>query len=621
MRQREVSIMDRKDFLKARIMEGMGKKSGTKPMSDKEKSLAALAHPKDKITHKDVLVGRGVLKKEEVESVEEMNKSGYSPGWMLKADPKLGKKVKDKIALAKLRQKAYGDPSAGKSVTTKEEVEQVNELKKSTMASYVKKAAASYGRDKQLIGRESPDGTVKNSRPEMKKAVKNRLAGINRAAERLAKEEVEQVNELKKGTLMSYVGKAREKNIKDSAKNRLAGTETSLSTIDKQQAKVSKRSKGIQRAYTRLNKEEVELEENYRVMEEGKEIIGTPHEPKGRDNVRAKKMPLPGKVEKIEGNKVYFRHKNGKLYTYYRRMEEEVEQVDEGNKENKAKKNTYVANIIKKKLSSQVLPSLKFGRRELKKEEVEQIDEAGALMRKLVPGLGRIQAASKAEKQRDLAKSFAREVPPKERGDTNPSDGYHHPNTSANRHWKRHWQFQKIATKQKPFQPLQQKEEVEQVDEASWTSATSMHGATRKQNRTNPPTHNIRKGDVVKTSDGKKGTVSFVDGDDIHVTGTNIYYPKKTEKHSASTLKKEEVDLDEAFINGREYASHGLMHPDHAKWQSHRVGVHTDFYAHGTGDKINGQVMKNDGKEVHIKATKSSGGKLHKFKVQSELPK
>ena len=99
------------------------------------------------------------------------------------------------------------------------------------------------------------------------------------------------------------------------------------------------------------------------------------------------------------------------------------------------------------------------------KEEVEQIDEAGALMRKLVPGLGRIQAASKAKKQRDLAKSFAREVPPKERGDTNPSDGYHHPNTSANRHWKRHWQFQKIATKQKPFQPLQQKEEVEQVDE------------------------------------------------------------------------------------------------------------------------------------------------------------
>ena len=76
-----------------------------------------------------------------------------------------------------------------------EEVEQVDELKKSTLASYVSKAAGAYGRDKQLIGRESPDGFVKSARPEMKRAVKNRLTGINRAAEKLAKEEVEQVDE------------------------------------------------------------------------------------------------------------------------------------------------------------------------------------------------------------------------------------------------------------------------------------------------------------------------------------------------------------------------------------------------------------------------------------------
>ncbi len=44
---------------------------GSHPKTEKEKSLAALAHPKDKITHKDVLVGRGVIKKEEVELHEE----------------------------------------------------------------------------------------------------------------------------------------------------------------------------------------------------------------------------------------------------------------------------------------------------------------------------------------------------------------------------------------------------------------------------------------------------------------------------------------------------------------------------------------------------------------------
>ena len=44
------------------ILEG---KSHTVPKTAKEKDLAALAEPKGKITHKDVLVGRGVLTKEE----------------------------------------------------------------------------------------------------------------------------------------------------------------------------------------------------------------------------------------------------------------------------------------------------------------------------------------------------------------------------------------------------------------------------------------------------------------------------------------------------------------------------------------------------------------------------
>jgi hypothetical protein len=43
--------------------------------------------------------------------------------------------------------------------------------------------------------------------------------------------------------------------------------------------------------------------------------------------------------------------------------------VAEGNKENKAKKNAYVSSIIQKKLDPSVLPSLKYGRRELKKDQ------------------------------------------------------------------------------------------------------------------------------------------------------------------------------------------------------------------------------------------------------------
>jgi hypothetical protein len=91
------------------------------------------------------------------------------------------------------------------------------------------------------------------------------------------------------------------------------------------------------------------------------------------------------------------------------------------------------------------------------------------------------------------------------------------------------------------------KEEVEYINEASFTSATSMYAATRKQsgNKTEQPTHNIRVGDTVKTKDNKKGSVVFVNGDEVHVKGTNSYYPNAIQHHSSSDLKKEEIELDE----------------------------------------------------------------------------
>jgi hypothetical protein len=95
---------------------------------------------------------------------------------------------------------------------------------------------------------------------------------------------------------------------------------------------------------------------------------------------------------------------------------------------------------------------------------------------------------------------------------------------------------------------------------------------------------------------------------------------KSASHYTRMTGKK--PTFNEAFINGREYASHGLMHPDHAKMALHqKTGNTVDFYAHGSGDKITGKVTKNDGKSVHIQADKSSGGKLHQFKVTPHLPK
>lgn len=89
---------------------------------------------------------------------------------------------------------------------------------------------------------------------------------------------------------------------------------------------------------------------------------------------------------------------------------------------------------------------------------------------------------------------------------------------------------------------------------------------------------------------------------------------------TATKLAKEEVQLDEA--NHREFASQGKMHPDMAKHMT--VGSHMDYYEPKTGDKVHGKVIKNDGKEVHVKQSHDSYdskkvGSMHKFKISSKL--
>jgi hypothetical protein len=72
---------------KGKMKEG---KEHTVPKSAKEKDLAAMAEPKDKITHKDVLVGRGVIKKAVKEAVNMQSDSLKK----LKKDPCAGDDIK-----------------------------------------------------------------------------------------------------------------------------------------------------------------------------------------------------------------------------------------------------------------------------------------------------------------------------------------------------------------------------------------------------------------------------------------------------------------------------------------------------------------------------------------------
>lgn len=105
-------------------------KAHTVPKTEKEKSLAALAEPKDKITHADVMTGRGV-RKEEVEAEAEVVAEAET-GALAKIKSFAKKAAKKALETAghgsdeqmkqDLRNKMYGKP-------VKEDIAQVEEAR------------------------------------------------------------------------------------------------------------------------------------------------------------------------------------------------------------------------------------------------------------------------------------------------------------------------------------------------------------------------------------------------------------------------------------------------------------------------------------------------------------
>lgn len=93
-----------------------------------------------------------------------------------------------------------GDPTtfmkAKKAVA--EEVEQVDELNKSTLASYTQKAAGSLAGNAAAAGYAGGQG--KKTHPDIQRFMKNRMKGIQHAAKKLAKEDVDQVSEISQAT-------------------------------------------------------------------------------------------------------------------------------------------------------------------------------------------------------------------------------------------------------------------------------------------------------------------------------------------------------------------------------------------------------------------------------------
>ncbi len=85
----------------------------------------------------------------------------------------------------------------------------LNELSKQKISHYIVKAADSYADNARKLGRKDTESTVDHEgEGKLHKKMMKRMSGISKASSRLAKEDVEQIDELKTATLQSYVKKA-----------------------------------------------------------------------------------------------------------------------------------------------------------------------------------------------------------------------------------------------------------------------------------------------------------------------------------------------------------------------------------------------------------------------------
>lgn len=101
--------------------------------------------------------------------------------------------------------------AAEREAGMREEVEQIDEISKKTLGSYIKKAASDVANkaaehDVTMATHSGPE--ARKHRMGLRKNIRKREAGMSKALDRLTKEEVEQLDELSPNTLHSYIKKA-----------------------------------------------------------------------------------------------------------------------------------------------------------------------------------------------------------------------------------------------------------------------------------------------------------------------------------------------------------------------------------------------------------------------------
>jgi len=243
-------------------------KSETEPKTEKEKKLAALASPKDKITHKDVLVGRGVVKEEEVEDLEEVSKDTLQR-YMHSAksermDPTKGGQRKTGMDLALKKSIGSKDVKVKAAGMSKKEMGEEVEFSAEEIER-IEAIAAELAEAKPTVTSAPTRGA---NQDQSGFNTKNSTADYTISDEKkLRKEEVEELDELEKSTLGSYVKKAKDSLVKNRQGYSDALNKPGYTSDDRRyfSKKSSNRARGIDKAVDKLTEEEVDLEEAIKI--------------------------------------------------------------------------------------------------------------------------------------------------------------------------------------------------------------------------------------------------------------------------------------------------------------------------------------------------------------------
>ena len=158
--------------------------------------------------------------------------------------------------LSRMRRNRKGGIATAVKKLTREEAEELDEISKKTLGSYVKKASSDMASNAYNLGARDP-----LKKPGSWDKAFKRKAGIEKATDRLAKEEAEQIDELDKKTLGSYVKKSSGNMAGNAAVAAAQASSSMKKSSPETKRNITNRMKGIARATDKLTKEEVELDE------------------------------------------------------------------------------------------------------------------------------------------------------------------------------------------------------------------------------------------------------------------------------------------------------------------------------------------------------------------------